>query len=356
MGGLKGVPTRGAKAWRLAIDETRSVTQKNITVAGAGIIGLWQALTLAKAGNRVRLMEASAEPFAASSSRWAAAMIAPECEAEAAPKIVRDMGRRGLAQWRAAYAGLIENGTIVVAAARDRAELTRFQRMTDDHQLLHAGRLAALEPELGDRFDAALYFANEAHMDAGAALAFLLSAVREAGVEILFRTPWTRDDGDMLVDCRGMAARNDLPDLRGVRGERIVISSADVRLSRPVRLLHPRQPIYVVPQGDGRYVIGATVIEREDDGPMTVKSALELLGSAFALHPGFAEADILDMGAGVRPSFPDHVPRIVIENEGQTIRVNGAYRHGFLLAPALAEDVAAYIASGARSEVMRDFA
>lgn len=131
MGGLKGVPTRGAKAWRLAIDETRSVTQKNITVAGAGIIGLWQALTLAKAGNRVRLMEASAEPFAASSSRWAAAMIAPECEAEAAPKIVRDMGRRGLALWRAAYSGLIENGTLVVAAARDRAELTRFQRMTD---------------------------------------------------------------------------------------------------------------------------------------------------------------------------------------------------------------------------------
>jgi glycine oxidase len=353
---LKAAPIRGAKAWRLAIDETRSVTQKNITVAGAGIIGLWQALTLAKAGHRVRLMEASAEPFSNSSSRWAAAMIAPECEAEAAPEIVRDMGRRGLALWRVSYPALVENGTLVVAAARDRAELTRFQRLTDGHQLLHAGRLAELEPALGDRCDAALFFANEAHMDAGAALTFLLAEVRAAGVEALFRTPWTRDDGDILVDCRGMAARDDLKDLRGVRGERIVISCPDVRLSRPVRLLHPRQPIYVVPQGDGRYVIGATVIEREDDGPMTVKSALDLLGSAFALHPGFAEAEIVDMGAGVRPSFPDHLPRIVIENDGQTIRVNGAYRHGFLLAPALAEDVAAFAASGARSDVMRAIA
>ena len=329
------------------------MTQTTITVAGAGIIGLWQAWTLAKAGHRVRLMEASAAPFEASSSRWAAAMIAPECEAEAAPRIVRDMGRRGLALWREVYPGLIANGTLVVAASRDRAELTRFQRMTEDHQLLHSGRIAEIEPELADRFDAALYFPNEAHMDAGKALEWLLAQARAEGVEVLLRTPWTRDDGDVLIDCRGMAAREDIGDLRGVRGERIIVASKDVKLSRPVRLLHPRQPIYVVPQGDGHFVIGATVIEREDDGPMTVKSALDLLGSAFAVHSGFAEAEIVDLGAGVRPSFPDHVPRIIVENGGQTIRVNGAYRHGFLLAPALAEDVTAFVACGARSELFQ---
>jgi glycine oxidase len=115
-----------------------------------------------------------------------------------------------------------------------------------------------------------------------------------------------------------------------------------------VRLLHPRQPIYVVPQGDGRYVVGASVIEREDEDPMTLKSALDLLGSAYALHPAFGEASIIDMGAGVRPSFGDNVPRIIIEDSGSVIRVNGAYRHGFLLAPVLAEAVGRFLSDGRR--------
>lgn len=328
------------------------MAQKSITVAGAGIAGLWQAWKLALAGHRVRLMEQSAAPFEASSSRWAGAMIAPECEAEAAPQIVRDMGRRGLALWRDAYSGLVQNGTLVVAAVRDRPELTRFQRETENHQLLHSTRLAELEPDLASRFDAALYFPQEAHMDASLALEDMLAKVRDAGVEVLMRTPWTRDDGDLLVDCRGMAARDDIKGMRGVRGERIVVLARDVNLSRPVRLLHPRQPIYVVPQGDGRFVIGATVIEREDAGPVTVRSALELLGSAFALHPGFAEAEIVDMGAGVRPAFADHVPRIIVEDGGNIVRVNGMYRHGFLLAPVMAEAVTEFVADGTRHPFM----
>ena len=331
------------------------MTKTTITVVGAGITGVWQALALARAGHRVRLIEVSSVPFVESSSRWAGAMIAPDCEAEAAAPVIRELGHRGLTLWRNTYPGLIANGTLVVAAVRDRSELTRFQRMTEGHQLLHATRLAQLEPDIADRFDAALFFANEAHMDAAAALGALLAMVKGAGVVVNMATDWKsigREVEDVVIDCRGMAARDDLKDLRGVRGERIVVSAKDVKLSRPVRLLHPRQPIYVVPQGDGRFVIGATVIEREDDGPVTVRSALELLGSAFALHPGFAEAEIVDMGAGVRPSFPDHLPRIVVEDGGKIIRVNGMYRHGFLLAPVMAEAVAAFIARGERHQLM----
>lgn len=321
------------------------VAQKSITVAGAGILGLWQAFTLANAGHRVRLVEAAASPFERSSSRWAAAMIAPECESEASPPIVRDMGRAGLDIWRAVYPGLAANGTLVVAAVRDRSELTRFQRVTEGSRLIHAGQLGELEPMLADRFDAALYFPGEAHMNAVDAMSWLLAEVQRLGVEVVFGEPWNGVvPGDAVIDCRGIDARHDLAELRGVRGERIVIEARDVSVSRPVRLLHPRQPIYIVPQGNGRYVLGATVIEREDDGPMTLKSALDLLGSAYAVHPAFAEASIIDMGAGVRPAFPDHVPRIVASDDGRVVRVNGAYRHGFLLAPVLAKEVADMVA------------
>ena len=329
------------------------MSQKQITVAGAGVLGLWQALTLAKAGHGVRLIDACAEPFAESASRWAGAMIAPECEAESAPAVVRDLGRQSLALWRAAIPGVVENGTLVLAPARDQGELSRFASVTERHETLNGAALAKLEPDLAGRFSSALYYRSEAHMDAKAALAGLLAACRKAGVTVAFGTRFDAAASGLTIDCRGYGAKADLKTLRGVRGERLVVKTSEVRLVRPVRLIHPRQPIYVVPQGDNRFVIGATVIEREDDGPMTVRSALELLGSAYALHPAFAEAAILDMGAGVRPAFPDNVPRVFVEGGGQRIRVNGAYRHGFLLAPVLAQSVAGFLATGAPSALIQ---
>ena len=321
---------------------------KSITVAGAGILGIWQALTLAKAGHKVRILEASGAPFVNAASRWAGVMLAPDCEAESAPAVVRDLGREAMALWRAAYPGIVEYGTLVVAAARDQSELQRFARATDKHRNVDESAIADLEPDLGGLFQAGLFFAHEAHFNALSALGYLLEEAKRAGVTIEFGREWQGARDGFIIDCRGFAARGDFKDLRGVRGERLIVRSKDVSLRRPVRLLHPRQPIYVVPQGDGRFVVGATVIEREDDGPMTVRSALELLGSAYALHPAFAEAEVLDMGAGVRPAFPDNVPRIEIADEGRFIRVNGAYRHGFLLAPVLAAAVEQFLATGAR--------
>ena len=137
-----------------------------------------------------------------------------------------------------------------------------------------------------------------------------------------------------------------------MRGERVLIRSHEVKLQRPVQLLHPRVPLYVVPWDDDLYMIGATLIESEEAGPMSVRSALELLGGAYAVHPAFAEAEILDLGAAVRPAFPDNVPRAVVRDGGRRIYVNGAYRHGFLLAPVLARAVADYLADGSRSELL----
>ncbi|WP_287958637.1 FAD-dependent oxidoreductase [Filomicrobium sp.] len=317
---------------------------REVTVLGAGVLGLWQALLLARAGARVRLFDRNADPLSESASSYAGAMLAPDCESEAAPPIVRDLGRQGFELWRYVYPGVKFSGSLVVASPRDTSELMRFARMTERYEKLDEAQVGELEPDLAGRFSSALYFAEEGHVETPAALAFLLDEVRRLDVEIVFGAAGAARPEDItadqtIVDCRGLAARDALPTLRGVRGERLIIRCTDVRLSRPVRLLHPRHPLYVVPWSDHRFMVGATVLESEDSGPVTVRSTLELLGAAYSLSPSFGEAEILDIGAGVRPAFPDNVPGINVSPDLRVVHVNGAYRHGFLLAPVLAEAV-----------------
>jgi glycine/D-amino acid oxidase-like deaminating enzyme len=147
---------------------------------------------------------------------------------------------------------------------------------------------------------------------------------------------------DRIVDCTGSAAIGQLDRLRGVRGEMLMLETADVALSRPIRLLHPRHPIYIVPRQQGRFMVGATMIESAVSGPVTARSLMELLNAAYALHPAFGEARVVETGVGVRPAFPDNFPRV--KACGDTIHLNGLYRHGFLLAPAMARQVAAMLA------------
>ena len=299
----------------------------------------------ARSGHAVTLYERSPQPFADACSLYAGAMLAPRCEEESADAVIGELGKRGIALWREVYPGTVANGTLVVALRRDRAELDRFARMTGGHRRLSPAELAALEPGLADRFAGGLYYPEEAHLAPDAALRFLLDAVLAQGVAVRLGDGAMPKGADLVIDCRGLAAKDKLPTLRGVRGERIVIKSREVDLARPVRLLHPRFPLYVVPWGDGLYMIGATVIESEETGAITLRSALDLLSAAYALDPAFAEAEIVLQGAGARPAFPDNRPRI-IARKGY-IYVNGLYRHGFLLAPALAELVTAFIETGA---------
>jgi len=94
-------------------------------------------------------------------------------------------------------------------------------------------------------------------------------------------------------------------------------------ISRPLRLLHPRRPVYVVPRDDQRFMIGATMIENDERGRVTARSLIELANSAYAIHPAFAEAEFAEMGADVRPAFHDNLPRI--ERRGKTLFINGLF-------------------------------
>lgn len=322
-------------------------SERAITVIGAGILGLWQALTLAKRGYRVTLTDRSQDPFTTNTSRHAGTMLAPDCEAETAPDVVREFGHRGLELWRETYPDLTTAGSLVVAQQRDVPDLATFARKTKNHQTLTPQEIRALEPDLSKTITAGLYFPNEAHMTTPEALRTLQTMIEHQGVELRFgEESEETNTHEMIIDCRGQGARAELPTLRGVRGERILIQTSDISLSRPVRLLHPRHPLYIVPWTDHRFLIGATVIESEDGSPMSVRSALELLSSAYAVSPSFAEAQILEIAAGVRPAFPDNVPRAIVQNSGTRIYVNGAYRHGFLLAPVLAEATANFLGDG----------
>ncbi len=322
---------------------------KKITVNGAGIAGIWAALMLAQRGHRVQLVETAPRLFEHAASYRAGAMIAPYCEAEAAEAVVQQAGLEALRLWQAVLPELAVNGTLVVAAPRDQGELQRFKRLTQGHETLTHKDLQALEPDLAGQFATALFYREEGHLSPGPAMRRLIATFKAHGGEFIERVEAdgcndVLTDGDYILDCRGIFAKKQLPDLRGVRGELVYIRSREVTLRRPVRLLHPRFPLYIVPHGKGTYMVGATMIESEAEGPVTLRSALQLLSAAYAVHPAFAEAEICGFASGVRPAFPDNLPKIIVR--GNYIHINGLYRHGFLLAPVLARQVADFIEQG----------
>lgn len=311
-----------------------------VRVVGAGVAGLVTAVELAERGVAVELVERGTQLGDGACSWIAGGMLAPWCEAERAEPPVTALGRAALEWWPRHYPGTRRDGTLVVAPPRDTPELARFARRTDNFERVDGARIAALEPDLAGRFRTGLFFREEGHLDPRQALRALADRLAALGHAPRFGTAAEPEDAaaDWTVDCRGLAARGRLPELRAVRGEMLVLRCPEVSLSRPVRLLHPRIPLYVVPRGGGHYMIGATMIESEARGGITVRSAVELLNAAVALHPAFAEAEIVETGADLRPAFPDNLPRLV--RRGRTLHLNGFFRHGFLLAPAFARQVA----------------
>lgn len=313
-----------------------------VLVRGGGVAGLCAAHELHARRFAVELVERQASAGAGASG-LAGGMLAPFCEREAAPEGVLRLGRHAADWWEAALPGQVARaGTLVVAPSRDAGELERFAARTVGHERLDESGIAALEPSLAGRFRKALFFREEAHLDPRAALDGLRATLHAQGVRFHFgATKPPAGSFDHVVDCTGAAAIGAMPGLRGVRGEMLYLETEEVALTRPVRLLHPRHPLYVVPRAGERFMVGATMIENDDAGPISARSLMELLNAVYALHPAFGEARVIEARAAIRPAFADNLPRVT--SDGGVVFINGLYRHGFLLSPFMARRAARLI-------------
>lgn len=338
------------------------------TVLGAGLMGRLMAVRLAQAGCRVDLHEAGGAEAEGAAARVAAAMLAPLAESAVAPASVVRMGHHALSRWPALLATLAapvffqREGTLVLWHRQDANEAARLARVlarTGDAvpelpamQQLDGQAIAALEPALGQRFAQGLWLPDEGQLDNRGLLAALLQTLQQhPDVRLHWHSARTPQDfvpgaRERVIDCRGLGARADWQGLRGVRGEVIRVHAPDVRLVRPTRLVHPRYPIYIAPKPDGLFVIGATEIESDDMSPASVRSTLELLSAAYAVHSGFAEARIVEIATHCRPTLADNLPAIH-QPRPRVLQINGLYRHGFMIAPAMLDVAMELLQTGA---------
>lgn len=346
-----------------------------VAIVGAGLAGrllAWRLVQHCRDGGQsiaVTLCDRQSRSFVGT-GRIAAAMVAPFTEAVTTESTTRELGvvswrlwQQWLPQLEAATGHSVEfnqQGTIVVAHPADLSDWQRFQHKaqadTPAEAMQHwsQSQLQQQEPELSQAFRQALYFPEEGVID-NDALYTALDTWLDSSSEITWyegmdcgELPSTgeaargflaacNEQFDYVFDCRGNDSRDDQTELRSVRGEILRVHAPEVNLTRAIRLMHPRYPLYIAPRPNQHYVIGATTLESDDNGPVTVRSALELLSALYSLNTGFSEARIQSLQAGLRPAFNDNLPRIV--REQQLIRINGLFRHGYLFAPALVDEV-----------------
>ena len=338
-------------------------------VLGAGLMGRLLAWRLTQAGHRVEIHEAGQADAQGAAARVAAAMLAPLAESAITELSVVRMGQHALHVWPRLLSELPapvffqQAGTLIVWHRQDAAEAHRFHQLLQrtHHavpdlpaaQPVDARQLSTLETGLGERFAHGLYLPDEGQLDNRQLLHALLEGLQQQGVQVHFNSPRNLDQlhpgepgqPDWVFDCRGLGARTEWSSLRGVRGEVVRLHAPQVQLTRPTRLIHPRYPLYIAPKQDHVFVIGATEIETEDISPASVRSTLELLSAAYTVHSGFAEARILEIATQARPTLPDNLPAVTC-SPPRLLQINGLYRHGFLIAPTMADCVMEWVQQG----------
>ncbi len=345
---------------------------KTVAVIGAGIVGLNTAYKTAQEGMDVTIFEKQEFP-PANASAIAGGMLAPFSEIDFLPLKFVEAGLKGISYWKQNLGEDKERsmqctGSLFVAHSEDSYMLERFSHhmplVSDDWEWVEGERLAEIEPMVAGRFNRGLYIPGEANLHPLVVMDILAKKLKDMGANIVQKEADPKeleDEFDWVIDCRGWVNGVD-DELRGVKGEIILLENKEFKISRPVRMMHPRYPLYIIPRPNNVFAVGASSIENadEDDGLVFLRSAMELMSAAYSLHPSFGDAKVLDMSSAIRPSYMDNLPRINIKDDeklekGQRgyIRCNGTSRHGYLLSPVMAKCVSHYIKTGEENE---DFA
>jgi glycine oxidase len=351
-------------------------------IVGAGAIGLACAWRAAQRGLRVRVLERDAP--GAGASGVAAGMLAPVGEATWGEEGLLRLALRshdlwpGFARELAGAAGT-EVGYLPLGAlhaAFDRDEAAELRRR---HELMRELGLAArwlttsearaLEPGLSPRCAGAVHAPHESGVDPRALVVALRAAAEGAGAEVREGAKVTAALGgdaaiEGVIDAAGgehrakavvlaagawsgaadwlpAAAR---PPVRPVKGEILTLRP---RGRGPCERIVVSERVYVVPRGDGRVVVGATVEERGFDTAVTAGGVHELLREAYRALPDVAELELEQTVAGLRPGTPDNVPLIGCSTLDGLVLATGHYRNGLLLAPLTADAVAGILAGDA---------
>ena len=338
-------------------------------IAGAGLIGRLVAVELLERNWDVILFDKDTREGGKSAAYTGAGMLAPWCELESCSPEISRLGEEAIEHWPDFLQKLDQPvefqrvGSLVVAHPGDEGELSHLQRKVARHlpdpssmEAVSHERILEIEPELFQTFNKGLFFPREGHINNRDLMTAMRATLERRGVTWHHHTTVTglapgristvhgQERFDWTFDCRGLGARTEMRQLRGVRGEVLYLCAPDVNLQRPVRLMHPRYPLYVIPRAGHRFVIGATSIESDDMGDVTVRSMLEMLSAAYSLHPGFAEARVSGAFVNCRPALPDNRPCIVALDG--LLRINGLYRHGFLLGPILIQRALNWLETG----------
>lgn len=327
-------------------------------------MGRLLAFALANNSAHVDLYEQGGADASGSAARVAAAMLAPLAESAITEDSVVRMGIHSLARWKELIAQLPtpvffqQDGTLIVWHQQDSSEAERFiahlEKNCRNNPLLNFAKkldsaaLHDLEPSIANRFNQGVYLPDEGQLDNRQLLHALGKALENQLVKCHWNTTVNPEDlrkntaYRVVIDCRGTGAKLAWVDtnnaLRGVRGEVVRLYAPEVKLKRPTRLIHPRYPIYIAPKENDLYVVGATEIESDDRSEMSVRSAMELLSAVYTVHSGFAEARIVEMATQCRPTLKNNLPEIQSHQAkglADLIMINGLYRHGFMIAPAV---------------------
>ena len=352
----------------------RSQHSFDVAVVGGGIIGLAVAWRAQQHGMRVVLLER--EPTVACGATHAAAgMLAPVSEAHVAEPELLALGLESAARYpafveqlareSALEAGFLACGTLRVARDRDEAEALDRERQVRERLGLPVERLLPTaarrrEPALAPTIRLALEFADDHAVDPRALSAALADAFARAGGELrtgadvaalavagdrvtgVALAGGETIDADQVVvaagawteQLGGLPAGARVP-VRPVKGQilRLRDPAGPGLLTRVLRM----DPGYLVPRGDGRYVLGATMEERGYETDVTAGGVFELLRDAIELVPGLSELVIEEQEAGLRPGTPDNAPALGPGALRGLHWAAGHHRNGILLAPITAD-------------------